>query len=139
MNDIHDDFIIRYTDVFSEEELKEIRKQIDYFEEQKFLIYEGNETHLLDHHTINLTYNYDLPNTTHISSLILSKFSPCVKHYLKKYSVLGKNRFLVHDCKLKKILSGGGFHNWHFEGSSLEQSKRLFAIQFYLNDDFEGG
>ena len=143
LNHIHDDndFIIRYSNVFNEEELKEIIKQIEYFDEKSFLGHDGGSTYNQDSYSIHLTHgnSYDLPKSSYISGLILSKFSPCVKHYLKKYSVLGKNKFLVYNCKVKKILSGGGFHSWHYENAALTTAARQFVIQAYFNDDFEGG
>ena len=83
--------------------------------------------------------SYSIPGTSPISSSIIPKFKPCVDEYLNTYSVLGKSKFLIYDCKLKKIPIGGGFHSWHYENASLLASQRHFAIQLYINDDFEGG
>jgi predicted 2-oxoglutarate/Fe(II)-dependent dioxygenase YbiX len=45
----------------------------------------------------------------------------------------------LYDCKLKKIPPGGGFHHWHYESASYTSTGRVFVVQLYLNDDFEGG
>ena len=71
--------------------------------------------------------------------MIMPKFKPCIDEYLETFSVLGQRKFLVHDLKLKKIPSGGGFHNWHYENGALSGSPRQFVVQVYLNDDFDGG
>ena len=132
------DFITRYEGVFSPQECDDIINEINYFDENHYLY--GNEgiNHRIDHKTINLS-SYSIPGTSPISSLIIPKFKPCVDEYLNTYSVLGQSKFLIYDCKLKKIPVGGGFHSWHYENASLLASQRHFAIQLYINDDFEGG
>tara|TARA_R100000008_G_C3527515_1_gene137398 strand:- start:188 stop:766 length:579 start_codon:yes stop_codon:yes gene_type:complete len=132
-----DDFIIRYAGALTETECKEVIKKIDYFEDNHLLTGENTRPHEINHNVINLAY--DMPHGSPISNAILSKFDPCIEHYLKTFSVLGQSKFLVYDCKLKKIPSGAGFHQWHYENSNLQVSQRHFAIQLYLNDDFEGG
>ena len=132
------DFIIRYEGVFSKKECQDIIKQIDYFEKNNFLCEEGKR-HRVDHRATNLVYHYDFPAAGPISELILPRFQPCVDHYLNTYSVLGESRFLIYDCKIKKIPTGAGFHTWHYENCSILESQRYFVIQAYLNDDFEGG
>ena len=71
--------------------------------------------------------------------MIMPKFKPCIDEYLETFSVLGQRKFLVHDLKLKKIPSGGGFHSWHYENGALSVSPRQFVVQVYLNDEFDGG
>ena len=134
------DFITRYEGVFSPKECKDIINEINYYDEHHFLYGdEGDAPHLLDHKAINLSWSHNIPGTNKIAELIIPKFRPCVEDYLKTYSVLGQSKFLVYDCKLKKIPPAGGFHAWHYENSSLLASQRHFAIQLYVNDDFEGG
>ena len=58
---------------------------------------------------------------------------------MKKYTVLGQSRFLFYDFKLKKIPVGGGFHDWHFENSTVISCARQLVIQIYLSDIEEGG
>ena len=46
---------------------------------------------------------------------------------------------MIHDCKMKKIKCGAGFHQWHYENGTVSDARRTFVIQVYLNDDFDGG
>ena len=136
------DLITRYEGVYSNEELSNIIKAIDRLEDEGNLYHKKENNHLEDHSTLNIVtggWSIDLPGAGPLAKAITSKFAVCVEHYLTRFSVLGKKQFLVYDCKVKKIPSGGGFHNWHFENGSLETSSRHFAIQAYFNDNFGGG
>ena len=135
------DHIIRYESVFDKKELESIIDTIDYFEESGGLVHNKKALHLHDHREINLSQDLqiNLSSSHRIVSLILSKFKPCIDDYIENFSILNNNNFLFYDCKLKKILEGGGFHNWHYENSSLMTSARSFVIQAYLNDNFEYG
>jgi hypothetical protein len=135
------DFIIRYENVFDIDECENIIEHINYLEKNSFLFYDDSSLHEQDQKSINLpnSYSLDLPVSSKISNLILPKFKPCVDNYLKKFSILNQSSFLIYDCKLKKIPPGSGFHSWHYENSSTTESSRLFVVQLYLNDDFDGG
>ena len=135
------DFIIRYENVFDIDECQNIIEQINYLENNSILFDANASLHEQDFRSINLAtdYNLDLPTSSRISDLILPKFGPCVGNYLRKFSILNQDSFLIYDCKLKKIPSGSGFHSWHYEGSSTADSSRLFVVQLYLNDNFDGG
>ena len=137
------DLITRYEGVFTKEELEKIIQGINNLEEGGYLYDKEGSKHLQDQKSICLNasddYCLDLPPAGPLASKILLKIEPCVNHYLERFSVLGKYKFLLYDCKLKKIPQGGGFHNWHFEDPSIGSSGRKFVVQVYLNDDFEGG
>jgi len=141
MDSIYDDCIIRYKEVFTREECNSIIDYISFFEQHRMLFHDESRLHLENHKTINLAYDYELhlPTASTVLGLVLPKFKDCVDSYLKKYSVLSCKKFLVHDCKLKKISAGGGFHSWHFESGTISTTQRIFVIQLYLNDDFDGG
>ena len=138
---IESDLIRRYRGAFSPDDCKKIIKDINFFEENNFLAYNKEGLHKEDHKTINVCwdYDYDLPVTSRIASSIIPKFKPCVDEYIQTFSVLLKSKFLIYDCKLKKIPIGGGFHNWHYENGIIGSTPRQFVIQLYLNDDFQGG
>ena len=135
------DLIRRYTGAFSKEDCEGIIKDIQSLEDQSLLSYDKDALHLIDHEAINVAYNYDwdLPTSTRLSKNILPKFKQCADEYLKTFSVLGRNKYLIYDLKIKKIPVGGGFHNWHYENGSISDAPRSFVMQLYLNDDFEGG
>ena len=135
------DLIRRYTGAFSKEDCEGIIKDIQSLEDKSFLSYDKSALHLQDHEAINIAYNYDwdLPTSTRLSKNILPKFKQCCDEYLQTFSVLGRNKFLIYDLKIKKIPICGGFHNWHFENGSISDAPRAFVMQLYLNDDFDGG
>tara|TARA_B100000427_G_C15344161_1_gene522539 strand:- start:65 stop:649 length:585 start_codon:yes stop_codon:yes gene_type:complete len=135
------DFIDRYKGVYSKDECKDIIGHIEYLEQHNLLFHSKDNLIAQDHRTFNLGVDYelDLPATHKIFSKIVPKFQECVQDYIQKYALLNQCKWLVYDCKLKKIPAGGGFHGWHFENPSLMSSQRHFVIQVYLNDEFEGG
>ena len=137
------DFIHRYEGVFSKEECQEVIDYIKFLENDGCMFYDREALHLEDHITKNITnsskYDLDLDSSHRIAAAIIPKFAPCIDDYLKTYSLLGKCQFLLYDCKLKKIPPGGGFHHWHYESASYTSTGRIFVVQLYLNDDFEGG
>ena len=137
------DFIHRYEGVFSREDCQEIIEYINLLENDGCLIHENEASHLQDQYSNNLIakdkYELDLSSAHRICQKVLPKFGPPVEDYLKTYSLLGQSKFLLYDCKLKKIPPGRGFHAWHYESAGYDQVGRVFVVQLYLNDDFEGG
>ena len=137
------DFIHRYEGVFSREDCQEIIEYINLLENDGCLIHENEASHLQDQYSNNLIakdkYEIDLQSAHRICQKVLPKLSPPVEDYLKTYSLLGQSKFLLYDCKLKKIPPGHGFHAWHYESAGYDQVGRVFVVQLYLNDDFEGG
>ena len=135
------DLIRRYRGAFSKDQCNEIIKHIDFFENNNILSYDRQSLDKEDHKTLNVCWDYDIdfPHTSRIASEVLPGFKPCVDEYLETFSVLNRRKYLIYDCKIKKIPQGGGFHNWHYENGSIAYSPRCFVMQLYLNDDFEGG
>ena len=135
------DFIIRYSGAFSKDECKNIINNIEHFERNHLLFHDKTKLHREDHKTICVdnSYEIDLQTQQKVSDLILPKFKPCVEEYTNRFSLLNTHKFLVYSVKLKKIEAGAGFHAWHYENGSLLNSDRVFVIQAYLNDDFQGG
>ena len=138
---MNDNFIIRYKGAFSREDCDTIIKHIENFEDNNLLFYDKEDRHLQDHKTISInnSYEVDLPASAMISHLILPKYKPCVDDYIQRFSILGQSKFTIYDIKLKKVPQGGGFHAWHYENGSMISASRMFVIQLYLNDGFEGG
>lgn len=136
-----DDFIGIYDNIFSDEHCDKLINFVHHLDEHALMGGDNSDVqkHLRDHTTFNAAFSY---NTTH-GSWLGTNFLPyicnSVNDYLMRYSVLGKNKFLLYDVKIKKIRMGGGFHNWHYENSRLGYCSRYFVVQAYLNDDFEGG
>jgi len=138
---MNDNFIIRYKGAFSKQDCDEIINYIEYLEENNLLYYDKESLHRQDNKTVSINNGFDLdiPTTSRISRIILPKYKPCIDDYVQRFSVLDSSKFLVYDVKLKKVPSGGGFHSWHYENGSMISASRMFVIQLYLNDGFEGG
>jgi hypothetical protein len=60
--------------------------------------------------------------------------------YEQEYAVLKESgRHTNYELKIQKIKVGGGYHVWHFESDTRENSQRLLTWMVYLNDVHEGG
>ncbi len=138
---MNDNFIIRYKGAFSQRDCDEIINYVEYLDENKLLYYDKQSLHRQDNKTVSINngFELDIPTTSRISRIILPKYKPCIDDYVQRFSVLDSSKFLVYDVKLKKVPSGGGFHSWHYENGSMISASRMFVIQLYLNDGFEGG
>ena len=141
-NDRMTDFIIRYKKIFTRDECRDIIEHIEFFDENS-LLYSQNLVNrpFQDQDATNLFCDdgITLANATNITKKIFPKIDPCIKKYLQQFPILGTRKFSVHDCKIKKIKCGAGFHAWHYENGDVANSRRTFVIQIYLNDDFDGG
>lgn len=132
--------IVRYKDVISKKKCNDIIKHIEFFENNSLLIHKQSHKETCGVYNLNQDYyDVNLVANHRLAGEILSNLQGCVDNYLETFTLLGDNRFLLTDVKLKKIPEGGGFHNWHFENASYGTSQRYFVVQVYLNDDFEGG
>tara|TARA_R100000742_G_C4274868_1_gene95054 strand:- start:1363 stop:1971 length:609 start_codon:yes stop_codon:yes gene_type:complete len=134
-------FISRYKKAFSREECRDLIEEIEAFDSMKLLFPYSGESYLQDQKAINasLSDTLDLGTSTRVSKKLLPQISPCVEKYLKTYSLLGARKFMLYDCKIKKIQAGAGFHAWHYENGNTLNARRTFVVQVYLNDDFDGG
>jgi len=138
---MNDNFIIRYKGAFSQQDCDEIINYVEYLDENQLLYYDKKSLHEQDNKTISINngFDLDLPTTSRISRIILPKYKSCIDDYVNRFSLLAQSKFLVYDVKLKKVPSGGGFHSWHYENGSMISASRMFVIQLYLNDGFDGG
>lgn len=58
--------------------------------------------------------------------------------YANKFSILQEKSLEADQLKMKKIIPGGGFHQWHYEALGAD-SKRRLVVQLYMNDIDEAG
>ena len=88
----------------------------EILEENNIIGYDKSSLHKVDNKTYNVTWDYtfDVCASTRIAQKIFAGFKPCVDEYLETFSTLGRRKYLVYDCKLKKIPEAGGFHNWNY-------------------------
>ena len=136
------DFIIRYEKIFTRDECRNLIEKIDFLDENAVLFPQPeNNRAFQDQDAINIFVDdgVTLPEASIISKQIFPKIQPCVDNYLERFPVLGMRKFMIHDCKIKKIKCGAGFHAWHYENGDVSNSRRTFVVQIYLNDDFDGG
>ena len=136
------DFIIRYEKIFTRDECRNLIEKIDFLDENAMLFPQPkNNRAFQDQDAINIFVDdgVTLPEASIISKQIFPKIQPCVDNYLERFPVLGVRKFMIHDCKIKKIKCGAGFHAWHYENGDVSNSRRTFVVQIYLNDDFDGG
>lgn len=60
--------------------------------------------------------------------------------YEQEYACLkDSNRHSNYTFKVQKTKVGGGYHVWHYESGSRDNSNRLLTWILYLNDVHEGG
>ena len=81
----------------------------------------------------------------HTQQDIMEKFTQvlwgkCYKEYADKFDILKSfNQHRSYTLKVQKTRPGEGYHIWHSEITSKENSERLLTWTIYLNDDFEAG
>ena len=80
--------------------------------------------------------NLRFSNGDLISNLIRTKLQFSINKYIKKYSHIPQlNTWGVEDgYTFKKFEKGGGYKSWHHEHGPKNQSERILAWMFYLND-----
>ena len=135
-------FISRYEKALTRQECRDIIEEIEFFDSNSLLFDQNaEEPYLQDQKAINPTVDLciDLTTAARVTKKIFPKIKPCIDKYLETYSLLGVRKFMIYDCKIKKIPDGAGFHSWHYENGSSETARRTFVVQTYLNDDFDGG
>lgn len=141
----YENFVGVYENVLDSESCQSI---IEYFESlREFNLVIGHEGY-----TNNIASRKDetvftmhpdvitLPKSHPILQQFSEKFWICYEQYCKEYSILTTiKQHGFFQLRIQRTDVGGGFHNWHFENSSLESSNRLVAFMLYLNDVEEGG
>lgn len=58
--------------------------------------------------------------------------------YMEEFSILQEREYSCRQLKMKHIEAGGGYHQWHYE-STGDDTTRKIVVQLYLNDVEEGG
>ena len=133
------DFIGIYDDAFSK---KQCEDYIEFIEElnNTGLMVNSLDDHVSNQKSLNLHYySYYLTKWSKIGDHFLPSIKDYVLDYIKNYSILKEKNIFFHDCKVKKIPPGGGFHKWHYENSAVEEPHRCLVVQLYLNTIDEGG
>tara|TARA_B110000503_G_scaffold75040_1_gene115825 strand:- start:298 stop:873 length:576 start_codon:yes stop_codon:yes gene_type:complete len=58
--------------------------------------------------------------------------------YMDKFSILQEREYATKQLKMKRIQEGGGYHQWHYESTGGEITRKV-VVQLYLNTITEGG
>ena len=131
--------------MISKDQCEEI---IDYFEFMKRLKYSYTRPQLRDgklHHKDDETVFVMEPDLlvrpdNPIVSSFFDYFWPAYEQYSENFSVLkDSQKHGILSMRLQKTLPGQGYHVWHYEAMSRENSPRILAFSLYLNDVDEGG
>lgn len=149
MNVKHEQFIGIYEDAFSKEYCDKV---INYFENLVQAGYGFNRQQGINTNSPKLQKD-DLSVFSHSDSILALPFGSdlqfefnkffwenCYPIYANNFSIL--NNFSVHAnyaFKIQKTEIGQGYHIWHCESMSRENSSRILAWTLYLNDVEEGG
>jgi hypothetical protein len=78
-----------------------------------------------------------LNNFKNLSSVqvFFNGLQECYSDYSDKYSVLKDSLIVCNSMKIQRTGNGGGYHLWHAEqGSGEESTNRGLAYMLYLND-----
>jgi len=135
------DFISVVDNFMNPDECDEYITLTEHYINNGLIIKENEPYHSRDHFTMNFNNDesYNILSGDNLSLKFLPSLVNPINDYLKFYSVLGKEKMLMYDTKVKKIPIGGGFHDWHYENMGLQVSPRKLVIQVYLNTIEEGG
>ena len=58
--------------------------------------------------------------------------------YMDKFSILQEREYATRQLKMKRIEEGGGYHQWHYESTRNETTRKL-VVQLYMNTVANGG
>lgn len=74
-----------------------------------------------------------------LSNVVNECLDKALQEYVEIFNSLKLCSLTSVQQKIQKTTKGGGYHNWHFEQISFENSSRVLAWSIYLNDVKEGG
>lgn len=74
-----------------------------------------------------------------LSSTINQYLQSCVNHYCTEFSALASTPITSWHIKMQETEPGGGYHVFHYERGSFNESSRELVWMIYLNEDIEGG
>lgn len=79
--------------------------------------------------------NMNIPLANTVNQYLQS----CVNHYCREYNALGSSPLTSWSIKMQETPAGGGYHIYHYERGSFNESARELVWMIYLNEDFDGG
>ena len=143
-----ENFVLELDGLLSKEYCDEVIEYYHNMEKGGFVadrstVQQNAKKHLIDDSNTGFVgeYSVKLESTQRLSSIFLESFwKMAYPMYVNKYSVIqDADPHKIFTVKLQKSTIGQGYHIWHFENSSRQNSNRLLNFIFYLNDVEEGG
>ena len=95
------DFIIRYKNIFSRNECREIIELIDFFSENSLLFPQKLKNRPFqdqDASNVMVDNGMTLPTVHKVTSKVYPKIQPCIDKYLEQFPILGARSFIIHDA-----------------------------------------
>ena len=74
-----------------------------------------------------------------LSAQVNQYLQSTLNHYCLSYDSLGSVPLTSWHVKMQMTPEGGGYHVFHHEDGSYNESQRTAVWMIYLNEDFEGG
>jgi hypothetical protein len=153
-----ENFIFEYDNFFSEDECKQYIDTFDGHENAGFTLtrkqsYNTKATDIKDSQLFATDLiEIDQKNYFKENSVRFKTGSVPLRYFVEKFLNLAYPQYLMkHDIlqvaakhgirniKIQKTQVGEGFHQWHFENTSIENSVRIMTFIVYLNDVDDGG
>jgi len=139
----YQDFIGTYRNCLSGDFCQEIIDAFDYHQQIKSVWCEDNQ--FPNSNAGRFDWAIELG---HIENHMKSRFAArdmnqvlvqALEEYINVFGHLKTTRFYSTAQKVQKTPAGGGYHVWHDENTSAQDSNRKIVWMFYLNDNFDGG
>ena len=134
---LNSSFIEIYDNALSHEECDILISRFERSEQGRGAVWNNGQMGI----DLSVKDSIELPNLRFsngdlISNLIRTKLQFSINKYIKKYSHIPQlNTWGVEDgYTFKKFEKGGGYKSWHHEHGPKNQSERILAWMFYLND-----
>lgn len=140
---IYEDFIGTYRKCLNDDFCQEIIDAFDYHQQIKSVWCEDNQ--FPNSNAGRFDWAIEL---NHIEMRMKKRFAArdlnqilnhALAEYVQVFGHIKTTRFYSSAQKVQKTPAGGGYHVWHDENTSAQDSNRKIVWMFYLNDDFDGG
>ena len=140
MNVEFDNFIATFDDVFDEEWIDQLCKYYHKFNDLGAFQGRYLPKHLRDDEQL---YFLDPVRIHDVHPHYAQYFFDVLKKhiipvYMDKFSILQEKEYVTKQLKMKRIQEGGGYHQWHYESTGSEVTRKA-VVQLYLNTITEGG
>lgn len=134
----HKDFIGIYDDVYVDGYCEHMIEQFDK-EVSKGIGWDRQSSeNAKKHHKNDLSMegrssNIQLFNDMDCADIFFDGLQYCYNEYVKEYSTLYDSVITSNWMKMQRTSPGGGYHIWHFENGTINQSTRILTYILYLN------